>query len=337
MNSYEYSVSFPDILAGDINWGLTALFSKAGKVLTLLMVPILLSHRCLSQEALTSQLQILADNDAFWLNNDDGYYSSGIFASLQKVSRKASLKWNKKIKTYRLSHFIYSPSNVRWRRVDQLDRPYAGMINAGYGLKWVSKDHVLESIVDIGWLGPGTRTDRIQWTYHTWFGMKLPRGWQYQIEDTPALIWRIKEKRTWRLFDFVELVSVSELTSGTIFNHLRQTGMLRLGQFKPLGNSSLGDNRIDQNTFAEKGLHERFMTIGLGGTYKAYDATIEGNWIGEQSPFTLPPRRLVLHYFCGFYFSWSRFDIENKFLFKTKENEKAKSHRYIRIRLNYRY
>ena len=93
-----------------------------------------------SQSSFDNQITLYADNDAFWLNNDDGYYSSGIFIEQHHLKSADTLRHSKTIRLWRFSHLMYTSSNIRQSRASKIDRPYAGILSIGYGLERISKN-----------------------------------------------------------------------------------------------------------------------------------------------------------------------------------------------------
>ena len=78
-----------------------------------------------------------------------------------------------------------------------------------------------------------------------------------------------------------------------------------------------------------------FYAPGL--IYNAYNATIEGNFVGPQSPHTEIAKSWLIQNRFGFSLSWKRFDLLTTYYFKTKETLDAEAHQYVGITLNSRF
>ena len=78
-----------------------------------------------------------------------------------------------------------------------------------------------------------------------------------------------------------------------------------------------------------------FYAPGL--IYNVYNATIEGNFVGPQSPHTETAKSWLIQSKFGFSLSWKRFDLLTTYYFKTKETLDAEAHQYVGITLNSRF
>ena len=138
---------------------------------------------------------LTVDNDAFLIQTIDRYYSSGIFFGHRRsVSENSLLRrlgganTNKAFYSIGFSHIFHTPSDIKLRTIDQFDRPYAGQMSVNLGVNYVRNSTSLTSFqFDAGVMGPAAGMESIQMWYHDLIGAKEPRGWQFQIENTPLL------------------------------------------------------------------------------------------------------------------------------------------------------
>lgn len=284
-------------------------------------------------------LQLVMDNDVFTLDlSQDQYYSSGIYPAVRWLGD--STKKSKVIYAVQLNHRVFTPSWIGWTNESALDRPYAGQLSASVaGEFYYASNQYLKAQLEIGWMGPSTFVGETQATWHDWFGMPQPRGWKFQINDTPIInAYLTYLKPVYSSYNF-EIAGESNLGLGTVFNYARQDIMFRFGKLKPLYKSAftgafLGNKRSNQPA---KRTVESYFFYSPGVEYVFYNATIEGNIIGTRSYFTGEQINLVFQSRAGVMFSWPRFDVGFTCYWRTRENAKATRHKYAGIRMNQRF
>lgn len=292
-----------------------------------------------SKAHLTIDYQLVVDNDAFTLDlTKDQYYSSGIFAAVRLL--RDSTANAKVIRSYQLNHRMYTPSWIGWVNQSQLDRPYAGMISGSVSNEYYfNSNQYLKAQLELGWLGPGALVGETQAIWHEWFGMTQPQGWKYQINNTPIINLYMTYLNPFYSSYHFEFATETNLGAGTVYNYLRQDLVVRVGQMKPLQKSafksaSLGNKRPN---FKQKEVAEFYFFYAPGLEYVLYNATLEGNLIGEKSIYTVDATNWVWQHRFGVMFSWPRFDLAFTAYWRTKENETATDHNYLGIRMNQRF
>lgn len=289
---------------------------------------------------LNRELQIENDNDAYTLNlSRDQYYSNGVAIRYRRLTD--SLKWNesltKKIRAYEINHRIYSPRHLFWEDVNDMDRPYAGQISLTASNEYYYKNEAyLKAKVELGWMGPALLTGDLQYHWHKTFGMQLPLGWDYEINNAPIINTYGTYGRKLASSTNIDLTSESNIALGTTFTHLRQELMVRFGTIKPINQSTQynGVLGIENNG---PGVHEFYFFMSPGVEYVAYNATIEGNLIGKESIYTEVREPFVFQMRAGIMASWTKFDFALIYYRRTKETTEATYHKYVGIRMNQRF
>jgi len=304
-----------------------------------------------SLDVLDKELRLIVDNDALFFGTADKYYSSGIFANYRRllkpgtlghrIGSKSTLK--KAIVSYGIFHQMYTASNIKYSNENQIDRPYAGWLGMNLGLEYYySRQSVLKLKTDLGWLGPATRTDEIQIWLHDWLGMKKPRGWEFQINNTLAAhigasyLKRIAGTRG------VDVISVSSARLGTIQNNVRTGLGFRFGQLMPLFNSVYTNSKMGQEQIrvqdipAKKRIQEIYFFVNLTMEYVVYNATIEGNIIGEKSAFTKKAKSAVFHQEYGVARSGRYLDLSMSLVLRSTEVFGGDRHKYFSIKISHR-
>lgn len=285
---------------------------------------------------LMREIQVENDNDAYTLNlTRDSYYSNGVGLRFRILIDTTTSQ--KKIRSYDLNHRIFTPRRLWWREMEELDRPYAGQISASVSNEYYKKDESYIKVKgELGWMGPGTKTDEVQYHWHKTFGMQLPFAWQYQINDGPIINAYGTYAKTLAGAKGIDLITESNLALGNTFTHLRQEFMIRLGKLKSIFNSTQYNGVLGIENKGPKN-HEFFFFISPGVEYVAYNATIEGNPLGKESIYTEERVPWVYQTRAGIMASWTKFDFALLYYRRTKETTESVFHKFIGIRMNQRF
>lgn len=289
---------------------------------------------------LTREFQIENDNDAYTLNlTRDQYYSNGVALRYRYLTD--STQWKSKhakiIQTFELNHRIYSPKRLWWDDVADMDRPYAGQITLAFAKEYYTKSNsYLRGELELGWMGPALRTSDLQYGWHEFFGMQLPLGWEYEINNAPIINTYGTYATTLASGEVLNLISESNLALGTTFSHIRQEIMVRFGTFKPLKHSTQY-NALPGIINDGPGMQEFYFFLSPGVEYIGYNATIEGNLWGAESMYTETREPWVYQMRAGLMASWTKFDFALIYYRRTKETTEATFHKYIGIRINQRF
>ncbi len=302
---------------------------------------LLFSLKSQSQsKRLVRELQVENDNDAYTLNlTRDQYYSNGVALRYRMLidSSKWKSGFQKVIRAYELNHRIYSPRHLWWENVEDMDRPYAGQITiAGSNEYYFESESYLRLEVELGWMGPALRTGDLQYQWHKTFGMQLPLGWDYEINDAPILNGYGTFTKTLAKGKGLDLSSESNIAFGTTFTHIRQEFIVRTGKFKSIQESTQYNGVLGIEN-DEPGNHEFFFFISPGLEYVAYNATIEGSLLGKESIYTETREPFVFQVRAGVMASWTKFDIALLYHRRTKETTEATYHKYVGVRMNQRF
>lgn len=289
---------------------------------------------------LNRELQVENDNDAYTFNlTRDQYYSNGVAIRYRRLMD--STMWSdghqKVIRSYDINHRIYSPKHLYWENVEVMDRPYAGQMSLAVSNEYYyKKECYLKAKFELGWMGPSLRIGELQYEWHKTFGMQLPLGWDYQINEAPIINAYGTYARKLAQVQYADLIAESNLALGTSFTHVRQEIMLRLGQFKSL-HSSTQYNAVTGIENTGPGNQEVYFFISPGLEYVAYNATIEGNFIGKESIYTEVTKPWVYQMRAGIMASWTKFDFALLYYRRTPETTEAIFHKYVGIRMNQRF
>ncbi|MAJ50838.1 MAG: hypothetical protein CMB82_04385 [Flammeovirgaceae bacterium] len=287
----------------------------------------------------TKELRLTIDNDVFTSLERDQYYSSGLYLDYRWLSKKRVNK-NKIINSISFHQQIYTPRRVSWNDPEDFDRPYAGLLGLTFNKEfYFKKNDYLKTSFELGLMGPNTLTDNFQITWHNILNIPIPAGWEYQIANSPLINFHASYAQQLMGNETLDLYSESDLSIGTIFNQFSQKVLVRFSLLKNLTGSTLfGGNLGDLSSIkSTKKIIESYFFYAPGFIYNAYNATIEGNFIGPRSPHTEIAKSWIIQNQIGFALSWTRFDLLTTYYFKTKETLDAEAHQYVGITLNNRF
>ncbi|MBV6646678.1 MAG: lipid A deacylase LpxR family protein [Cyclobacteriaceae bacterium] len=304
-----------------------------------LMSVLILSASGQIKETTTREVSIIVDNDVFTSVSRDQYYSSGIFGVFRHLLDTTKRSNVKIIQSYSINQRMFTPKWVGWTEAEQMDRPYAGQLSVTLGREYYFRSsQYIKSKLELGWMGPGSLTGDIHETWHKWFGLPPPLGWEHQINDSPVINLYATYAKTLDTSEDADISIESNLSLGTVFSHVRQELMVRLGNFRPIQesiqyNGQLGARRPKSGAL----IKEAYFFYSPGLEYVFYNATIEGNFIGKDTDYTESTNHWVMQHRAGLMLSWRVFDIQLMYYLRTKETPQADPHQYAGIHLNYRF
>ncbi|MFY0601819.1 MAG: lipid A deacylase LpxR family protein [Cyclobacteriaceae bacterium] len=290
-------------------------------------------------KTLKFEAQLIVDNDLFTGDLEiDQYYSSGIYASFRHLLD--SSEKTKIIRSYTLNHQMYTPSWIGETIPEFNDRPYAGVLSFTFTQEYFfANGHYFRPQIEIGWLGPKNLVGKSQSAWHGALGIPKPMGWKYQIKDSPLLGLNLKHIYSYGYMEGIDFSGEATLKIGTVYDLARYDLILRIGKIKPLIESAylqgvLGKTN-KRNPHRETTESYFFYSPGLERVF--YNATLEGNIIGEESTYTMEAIKYVWQHRAGVMFSWPIFDLGIIAYWRSKENEEADKHKYVGLRYTQRF
>jgi len=244
---------------------------------------------------------IQAENDAVSTlkGTSDQYYTSGLrigwTSGADAVDAVAALGHNvwgdgTTRVSIDITQSLFTPHDTQLDPPNPLDRPYAGVLLANFGLihdtTW-TRDLVS---VSLGIVGPGALGEEVQNGFHNIIGDTPNRGWHYQLQDQPAV--NLLLQRTWRL-PIADLsgVGIDALPSATgavgdVRDYLQAGGVLRIGQGL---DSDFGTARIEPglngaDAFTQTAPLVWYAFAGADGQAVGYDVTLDGSTFRSNTP-----------------------------------------------------
>lgn len=284
---------------------------------------------------LDREIQIEVDNDAFTLNIYlDQYYSQGSYGKYRVVDTTGR---HKKIKWVGLNHRIFTPRGTWQEDVDNFDRPYAGQLSVSAGMTHYFRKSYINYALEAGVMGKASLAEPIQRGWHKFFGMGIPQGWDYQINNSPMLNAYFNYAHLLVRAGNLQILSEFNGAGGTDFTYARPEIMVRIGKFKPLSGSVQYGANLGHEKRKSKVTHETILFIAFGPEYVFYNSTIEGNLIGQPSQHTETLEPWVYQTRVGGMLSWSSFDLALIYYRRSVETVGAQNHKYVGVRLSQRF
>jgi hypothetical protein len=224
-----------------------------------------------------------------------------------------------------------------WTEIEELDRPYAGQLSVAASNEYFYKNNTYLKVKgELGWMGPALKTGKLQYNWHKIVNTHLPRAWEYEINNGPIINAYATYAKTMAVYEHIDVTSEANLALGTTFNHLKQEFIIRIGKFKPIQTSTQynGVLGIENNRPAN---YECYFFVSPGIAYVAYDATIEGQLIGQSSIHTEERVPWVYQTRAGIMAGWTKFDLALLYYQRTKETTESTFHKCVGIRMARRF
>jgi hypothetical protein len=279
------------------------------------------------------------DNDSFLFLEQDQYYTSGISAqyimrsNLDKSADTTKSSYN--THWIGVNHQIYTPIRFNSPIVANYDRPHAALAMLQYKFEKVKENNMLSFSPSLGWMGPALRTGEFIAWFHNIFGYKPPRGWLYQINNSPVV--QLELIKTNRIFASKHFDTYAQAGTqvGTIFNNAQITILSRIGRFKNLSQSMHFNHAFVKSPSKSTKLIESYALLSTSMMFVAYNSTIEGNFIGRQSVHTESIWRWINLFQIGYGAAFSNLDLQLMLNWRSVEVTGAKNHQFVTIKLNY--
>jgi lipid A 3-O-deacylase len=283
------------------------------------------------------QVSLLVDNDVFTSLWRDQYYSSGLFGTYSWLANQTDS--TKNIRSITLAQRMFTPMFVTWDDVEVFDRPYAGHLSIIMSSVYLHSSNIWKHQLELGWMGPGSLTGQIQQRWHDILGLPLPKGWEYEIQNSPIInYYGTFGRKVWG-DEQLEMLSETNIAVGTAFDNIRTEIVLKTGMLKDLlhgvqYNGQFGIKKTKQKSHI---LQEFVLFYAPGIEHSFFNSTIEGNPFGKDAPHTETPVRWIGQHRFGILLSWQGFDITVNYYRRTKETTESTSHQYAGVQLARRF
>ncbi len=286
------------------------------------IILIFLSSFCFSQNQAKSTISIASDNDLFATIIKDRYYTSGLFFSLNTVSKKKYKNQQKRIYHYKLGHHLYTPHKLTLESVELHDRPFAAFLYAEFGWTQALDNQIFKKTIQLGVLGPNAMGEELQNFIHSLYGFDRIEGWQHQIQNTIGInITGSYAKGFMAKNNKTDFNLTTDFSVGTVYNFLTIGFLGRVGfrELTSIDNSVLFSTALQVSKSEQKRKKESFLFYKPSLELMVYDATIQGGLFNDKSPFTSSINPIRFHLEAGMKFTTKKMNWGYSFHYKTNE------------------
>lgn len=242
----------------------------------------------------TTAITLRWENDV--IAGTDENYSNGISLSLARRGRGLFGKvWDwlgvtdaEYFHSYELGQIINTPEDKSLDIPDPLDRPYSGLLYAGFAtqIRKGNNFHGLKFVTGV--VGPPALGKETQIWWHRIIGSSLPKGWSHQLHTEPIfnIVYEYRYKQNLFKTDSgfsSDLIPIGGIMAGNVLDQLQLGLQTRIGWHVPdeFGTTILrGMGNLTLPKYSEKG---RFRKLGFyifgdtGLRIVARDLQLEGN------------------------------------------------------------
>lgn len=280
-----------------------------------------------SAQERSQQFSVQHDND--FIFGIDRYYTAGTFLQYDRQLKSHFLF--KRSELYpvqlqlRLGQETYTPRELFETNFEFLERPYAGYSFISGQLSQATAHYLLQVRGEIGLAGEQSLAGTFQVAYHELINEFIP-VWAGEIGNSIHLNAYgafIKDFEIPNSNLFKNFALQSELAYGSRFIYARQEAILFLGNRDALGSSSSFGRLGDQEEF--------YGFIGGGAEYVFLNALIQGNPLGDDSPFTLPSTDFVFSLKAGARYRGLKNTYSAIYKFRTRETEREGRSQFVSL------
>ncbi|MBU3012236.1 lipid A deacylase LpxR family protein [Polaribacter vadi] len=296
-----------------------------------------------SQQKYAKEISFVNDNDLYASVDRDRYYTNGMFLTYRYLTKNNNKNLDKKIIEWQIGHKMYTPYKPVVKTINLHDRPFAGYLYAGFGLKKVyKKNKILNTSLQIGIVGPNAYGKELQDFIHDIYGFEEATGWQYQIENAFGLNFGTEyiTSLTNNESNTFDISWANSANLGTVFTNINSGFNLRFGftSLQKMANSIAFNTNLNDDKTKFKREIESFFYMKPILQYNFYDATIQGSFLNNNSLVTKEIVPLVFNIELGIKFTANRFNFGYIFNYntnKTKDLRYTYGHKYGTISINY--
>lgn len=286
-----------------------------------------------------TEFSIINENDVYLLNGSDEYYSNGLIFNYRFLpnSKDTSESTSKTIIDFELGHKFFTPDGIIFTQLEDLDRPYAGLLYLSASkAKFSTATSRLKYGAQLGITGKPSLGEALQTWYHRATGFKKPLGWDFQIKTALVINVFGEYNKQFKLIpDLLDVVTSSGATIGTGFVNAYQKLDLRIGGLKSLDVSPFFNAVIGRGS--DKFIANNYFFVGYGLSYVAHDITASGSLFNDNSPHTETVMPWLQNARIGWATSSNKATFKMTFHWLSKELRSTRDNTYISFMLSLRF
>lgn len=243
-----------------------------------------------------SQVRFISENDGYG-SFSDRYYTNGGRLEFHTVARESNLT------RYLLSGYndlyvgsndntkhwmglsvgqeFYTPTNITKADISYGDRPYSSRAYFGNSLTSWTDNRSVTTELEFGMIGPSVGGKTAQKKFHNYIGSPIPEGWDSQVPNSGTFALKTDVRTFYHpYFGTHYNVNLGSANTDASFGFIFRLG--NVGRTPGPGFSALQPGppimKEESNGFW-------YFYLNPGGTFQAYNATLEGN-IGDKRRFS---------------------------------------------------
>lgn len=316
------------------------------KIITTLVISITVCQVAYSQStytAYTKEISVTTDNDNYLIQKRDGYYTNGFYFSFQHLVKPRSVATQKAIMRYELGQMIFNPYKYSITLPEFMDRPFAGYLYVkATRSRFFARDNNLQYGLAVGILGPGSRAEQVQRSYHRLINIYEVLGWGYQLKNEIGV--NVQAQYTHPITQpptrkrIIDLQAIGKASLGNTFTNATAGFLFRIGAMEKSSQSVLWSSRLHYSAPDYTRKREFFLFIQPEVMVQGYNATLQGGMFRkDKGPVTASLQPVLYQQRIGFTYAGPRFSLIVADVHRGKE---AKSMRrpenYGSVQLAYR-
>lgn len=281
------------------------------------------------------QFELRQDND--FLHFTDRYYSTGSFLGLHRwLPLTPEQLQQKQTRQYSLVLYqeIFTPTDLLTDKIKFLDRPYAGFIGLNNGLTVTQGFHLHRYNFVFGIAGPWSGSETVQSAFHNSATVDSKIAtWLSQIDNSFHLggYYEYVREWQWEPKPFAVFFALNPKAAlGTKDAYLEQDAVFYFGRRSSLQKTMAYGQLLGRET-------ELFFSTRFGYRYVIHDAMLQGNWLGDDSVYTVKPYAMMYFFNVGFFWRYKRNDVYLKYHYESARNRTAEPHLYVSLSYSRRY
>lgn len=272
-------------------------------------------------------LSLKVENDMF-ASSDDGHYTNGVELNWTFAAQEGH--WTHRVGdwmpdflissvdgvSYRLTHQIYTPDDIRRDTLATGDRPYAGVMLGGMSLheeRRLDGGRRLSDLnFDVGLVGPATGAEQLQRGMHRITDSRRPRGWDHQLDNEPIV--NASYRRQWWSAHRVGSLELEQGPSvtGALGNLYTYAGVgygMRLGKEleRTFGTPAVSPSPGGRKYFTPSEAFGWYLFASLEGRYMARNLLLDGNTFEDSH--SVDRREWVGDVLLGAALTWERWQL----------------------------
>ena len=226
---------------------------------------------------------------------------------------------------YAIQQTIFTPQNTTLVVPNPFDRPYAGWLNASFGLIGETGSLLDQLSLSLGVVGPASLARQSQKLVHDIRGIDSPRGWDYQLRNEPTV--QLLYQRSWRAlaaYSFegsygIDVTPHVGVALGNVYTFANAGVTFRIGKDlrQDFGPPRVGPSVPGTGYFVPRASFGWYLFAGLEGRAVARNMFLDGNTFTDSAHVS--KKHFVADLQAGAVLTYDEFRLSYTHVWRTKE------------------